>query len=736
MSQFSLYRNEIFHFLQTVTIKFEQLGILLNRELQYTYTIDEDDKTSWPYYLHMIGEYHESDTMMYIPSIDTGETVPFTKETLLTHPKTAQLYKPGRDRYNDLLITHPTQKDLIKSIVYPVKDMQTAIEAEDFTLLAYDDTFLEVGERYDLIEHLNNFLEYNSQRWYIQEFNYEELHPIAFWAILFYMLPATMFARRLENVHTSSVHSFHVWEYLISKGLGDYRDILTLEQSLFLYRNINYLYKNKGKKSNLLILADNLLRSLRVSVVGKMIYHNNADTQDTCLWIPEILSDPIVDYDDNAPDVDTSTFNTILEINNRMFNEGLERENDTEHVDSVEQQLSLTQRNILNTKLVEIKKYVIDNKYENILVRFILDSFMRWVLDGKLNFTINVTEENAGILLEDLPLQDALLLMHYCTQKYHMMEPVELPRFYTANTGYRSFTKPEDIPKTFKYFNDTYTLTNHIKVDEMVDDIPWIDYDLNQTDFLDHMANQFIALVKHIRYIRSSSNKLVHLSVAHLYNELIPVETMDINFSNAANYQEWIQSVQGVGSIIDHFEQISNNEYLYQALALNIMEQILPLTNDKFKPYITANDSNTSRLYTRLKELFVQLCSYNITFLDTQRDSATYMFLSNLPVDPCGLDEATENAEFDLQYDNIVMDLHHQDDLDVDVEALEVGLGDIEYGKENVEVEPSTDMSMTLIEEEKVNLFNETIDNQFKEMPEKDGMVVDITAGMAFSEIN
>jgi len=258
------------------------LGIIRNKELVYAYDIDEDDKTTWCYYLHLSGQYHASDTMMTVVSIDTNETIDFTIANLTNHPKTKLAYRPGTKYYKTLLKRYPTQLDLIRSIVYPV-DINTAIAADDFTLLSCDSSYLEDTERYDLVEYLKSYLLKNSTRWYIEQYNYEELYPIAFWAILWYNIPLALFSKRWSNIHTSNVHSFHVWEYLTSNGLSNYKNILTTKQALFLYRNLTYIYKNRGKDSTLLILAENILKPLKVAIFGKKIYQNNASGFDTFL---------------------------------------------------------------------------------------------------------------------------------------------------------------------------------------------------------------------------------------------------------------------------------------------------------------------------------------------------------------------------------------------------------------------------------------------------------------------
>jgi hypothetical protein len=137
--------------MKSLTIKFDRLAVLRNNELQYSYEIDYDDKSTWAYYKNLVGEYHESNEMMQITSVDTNEVIDFTKENLLLHTRTAALYKPGSSFYEALEVRYPDNIDLIRSIVYPVPSIETAIEADDFTLLQFDNSFLAFNERTNLV---------------------------------------------------------------------------------------------------------------------------------------------------------------------------------------------------------------------------------------------------------------------------------------------------------------------------------------------------------------------------------------------------------------------------------------------------------------------------------------------------------------------------------------------------------------------------------------------------------
>ena len=164
--QIEAYRKEIFDFLRTVTIKFEPFAYLMGQEYMSEHGI-VDPNSEWnPYYQSLAAQYSENCTCMEVYSVETEEMVPFDRDLATKYPKTASLYKVTRTEYTILEEQYPENRGLIRTIAYPIPDIKTAIEAENLTLLAYDDSLLDVNERYDLVNCLKEFLRYMRERWY------------------------------------------------------------------------------------------------------------------------------------------------------------------------------------------------------------------------------------------------------------------------------------------------------------------------------------------------------------------------------------------------------------------------------------------------------------------------------------------------------------------------------------------------------------------------------------------
>jgi len=728
MSRFDLYRQEVYDFLSSLTIKFDELGVIRNNELQYSYPVNRDDRSTWAYYLNLSGQYHVSNEMMTVISIDTDETINFTVDNLDNHPKTRQLYRIGNKAYKELQNRYPEQIDLIRSIVYPV-DINTLINANDFTLLSYDDSYLDPNERDDIVKFVKQYLLYSSERWYIDSFNYEELYPIAFWAILWYNLPLAVFSRRIENLHTVNVHKFHIWEYLQSKGLKDYRDILTREQSLFLYRNINYINKNRGKEKTLLLLAENLLKPLRVALQSKKIYHNTADSQETCLWTPEILSDNIVDY--TQPTIVSDQYETISSINSRMVTAGIEVDNSAEYVEQVTTKLSVTNKNILPTKLVEIAKYIIDNKYANLLNHFIFETFVYRVANNKSYFDVTISIEVSGTTLV-ISAKDAFALLYYSIYKTKGESPIDLPNKMSYYTAYKDFTKPTVLPKTFVHAGYEHSIRNYIDVDGIMDSIRYTNSVLDYDETTDLVIDQFIAMVGHVKRTRTSASTMVNKAMETLYRHIADIHHDAIELSTYSTYIDWLAHNPNIQSLVDEAETSIDIPAYYDIISTAIMDALFPFTDEEFKKYISSTDVILDKTYDSFKELFIQLCSYNITFLDTNRDSAMFVMMSAYGMDT-STTEVTDNI-IDPMYDNVLVDY-------MSIESIGFGAGNypVEVTSykhlDEFKYTVSVDCNIVPIETQTINIFKFPLDVDFSGSVEVSHSKVDVTCKYAMDAL-
>jgi hypothetical protein len=629
---YEIYRKEILDLMGTLTIKFSPFAnIMAQNYAEKTGKILTDD-TNNPYYVNLVGQYHELNEMMYVTSLETGEKVPFDLNLRYDYPKTAALYKINTDEYKILCNTYPKQVDLIKSIVYPVTlPIEDIIAADDFTLLNGDFTMLHNNERESIKEALLSYLEYIKTRWFIRDFDYEEHYPIAFMGLVWAIMPQALLTRRIMNMKTVLVHPMHIWEYLGAKGLSDYRDILSDEQSMFLYRNIDYIRQNKGKKSNLIILAENLLKNLKVSLVSKTILQNTEDREDDCVTVPEFLSEEVVNYNTSEA-IDEITASSMNDILYRVHEEGYYPEYSADDSAKMELKFGETEFNMLPTRLYEFLKYTVDTRYLELLMEFFIDTLLYRYSKGELQYRYYFKDPNVSVMV-DLSIPDMILLLHYCIYRESGIVPSVIPKLYSSRIAYVNY-KPklgQDIPEKFNYQGFSYFYDSFIDTERILTEIPFTWGKVESSSlFMDYLAEQFLVLVDHVRDARRTANLRYQYALTHFYGYLRCHESFSIEkFTKAKNYEEWIANTLGVSELIEGYADLPQSNKFFSQLCDILLMQMFPVSsNSPLVDFMGAIQDDTL-FYKKLKKLFITLCSRRLTYLDTDRNQTTFFMFPN-----------------------------------------------------------------------------------------------------------
>lgn len=722
--------NEIVNFLQTVTIKFHPFAKIVNQTLKNSgYTnIQEDNLSTWKYYLNAQGRYHETDELMYVTSLDTGLEIAYTTETLKTHPKTRAAYIIGRAEYTNLCLAYPAQTDLIKSITYPVTDIDRFLEADDLTLHAYGTGILEAAEEAMLVSDYVRFLNYIRERWYLEEMGYEERYYDSFWSIVLYMSVAYLFGRRISYLKTEYAHSFHIWEHLRSKGLSDYRDILSARKAAFLYKNIDYLQDNAGKVSTLDILTENILGDLAVGMVGSTIFQSLENTQDEALWIPKILSLAI-----SAKDVSKFEDGDPVPISDmvaRLYNEGYDVDGSADHAVAVTEELRATNLNILQTKILEIKKYSIDDKYQSILDRFVLDKIITHVNDGTYTGSISITDEYTGLPI-NISYKDALLLFHYAclranntnyfnqhieydsvgnpivvTEPSVPAYPDKLPTTYEVSALFRKAAdiSPDDFPEYIWYHGHKYKLSNYVDVQAILDSIPRYDASISSPlVFEKHIHDQFMVMIDMIRTMRKTGDLIKNKCLFAVYSQILTTGMIEISLSPLETYNEWIATLPAsVQTTLSTYDMNATPHKLYDVLSSAVLDNIVPISMDIFGPFALDTEA-TNQMYIRLKQLFVQLCSYTILFLDTDRRENDWAMIVKIAI-AMHIDIYETIWADDINRRKTARDATHiQEEIDLVDMILDKYVSTEVYTKDFVDVVPDVKTSTIIGQDYRVN---------------------------------
>lgn len=273
---YELYRSKVFELAKTMVIKFDPAAHAINKELKLNgHLVDETDKRTWKYYMNLAGQYHSTDTMMTITSLDDpGQTIDFTVANLQANRITREEYRYGSRFYKRLVDTYPDQETLILGIINPV-DVDVAVEAADGTILQYDAKLVEENET-NLIPDLEDWIQTFFARWHINDYGLvDELYVASVMGVLFSSLAQQIMNIRLKNCKTQRAHSYHIREYLESNGrLAPFIQYLTKKQALWLYRNIRYIHRNAGTQRTFMKLVENILSERNIPIAEYDIRHN------------------------------------------------------------------------------------------------------------------------------------------------------------------------------------------------------------------------------------------------------------------------------------------------------------------------------------------------------------------------------------------------------------------------------------------------------------------------------
>lgn len=654
--QVSLYRQEIYNYVATLSIKFSPFADLVAKYVAENTGHTIHTPAENPYYRNICGLYSFLDEQMYVRSVETQTDVPFNRALWEEYPKTAALYQVGTDEYQRLCDAYPTRTGLIKSIIYPCADVDTALAAPDFTILNHDPSFLRTNEQESMVAAVERLLKYYRERWFIRDFDFEDQYPIAAMTNLYTLLIGTLLAQRVRNLNTDSVHHMHVWDHLAANGLGNYEDILTDVQARFLYRNIRYLKSNRGRKTNLMILADNLLRDLKVSLVGKVIFQQNKDLNRDCTLIPEFLSEEIVSYDPNTlNNVDTNRIETMDNILYRIHHEGYYPVYSVPNSVLRETRFGRTQLNEVPTQILELKKYTINTEYLLYLAEFLYDSLLYQTSLGKTQFTLQFKDTNTAVLLK-LTASDAIALLHYVLQRRFGEEPTTLPGHAVVRIPYKAVRPTAKELPTHLYFNNhNYIANGVLDTKKILSEIPWSDEIFySETDFIRMLGNQFDVLVTHTRDAEASRDMLFQWLYYFYYRHLVVTARLKINLSKYRLYSDWIEYTPGIKTLLTAYERFPQPEVYYDQLANELLRKILPIElSPHLKEYVGAIYDDTP-FYNKLKGLFVYLTSHDLEYLDTSREQLTNINMMPISVMTGGGTDTIESEIVDVGIDAIV----------------------------------------------------------------------------------
>lgn len=412
-SYYSIYINKVFQLAATIAIKSNDVADAINAGLQVmpgSEPVDETDPMSWKYYMNLAGEYHPTDTIMQVISMDTLETIDFTVANLAVHLATAKAYQYGTRQYNELLSNYPTQEAVIRGILYPV-NITFAINARDHLILGgYPPTLVEVNE-YSFLDQLQAWIDGFKLRWYNRSYTVSDnLYLTSNLGLMYgFLIPAIIDIRK-STCKTNEAHSFHVKQYLAShNGLDVYYDQMTLEQSLSLYRNILYLERNPGTNTTFQWLIAELLTKRQLPLAKFSMRHDVSQMPDNLYPTLFFQREPLnlgfsYDTQDQLTLDQMLTKEAPLARDNALFQPDVEPVIETEMVNS--------KANVLQTKMLESAMVDYTDATPYTLEATLLAHWLWLAFKGLYTAVVNVEDPKTGERLA-LSALDAYTFMWY-----------------------------------------------------------------------------------------------------------------------------------------------------------------------------------------------------------------------------------------------------------------------------------------------------------------------------------
>lgn len=618
--RFFLYVQNVLKFLHTLSIKFDPFIKIYNNKFLGKLDIDEDDPTTYPYFINLCGEYHPLNQTIYVSDFVLKRPVILTKENAQSK-SIREKYLTDFILYKELLNKYPEEKYLIRSMFFPINyTIEELNDLPNFTLLGYDTRYLNDNEISDIITYLKSFLEYYNFRWYINTFEYEEMYPTVMWSILWQILPLVILYRKILNIKTSSVDEFHVWEYLVSKGLEDYTGYLTTSQNMFLYKNIDYLLGNLGKIKTSDILKEVLLKPMGLDLESKWIYHHTRTGIDDAKWGVDVINKSSNTLEDNnLRKLDFDAFLSDLET------KGLDKYLTTEHQQKEEDKFVFTRYNKLLTKYQEVVLILRDFKYYEHFIRYVTDNLAILITDNMLDFNIIVNNTFKVNDLIGIEIDQIIPVLYYIYNRRIQKTPQHVPDKYTSTCGFNYKVDLDEIRNlNFKLGNQSYSISQILDIDDLIRHISLPTQPFKTSNEISYYLNKnFEVLMYLLSKFRKSNDSLYRVGYLTLIDKLYPSYTFKISKSELT-YAEFFTQHPILYEFLLNYEKDDDLREFYDDLIYQIYENFMDL-NETLRNYIVF-DKQKNIKFEKMKKLFVQFNSYLVRILDNDLVQQEYIF--------------------------------------------------------------------------------------------------------------
>jgi hypothetical protein len=759
MNNMTTFVGQIYNFLQTITIFNPYIAKHYSDKIETALAgleILPDDKLPDnynPYFLHLQGLHYHADNFadndaifgaiaellpecvddepFTVRSIDNPALLPITFDrATLESPEQAETlkyYKYDTEARGLLYTKYPEQVDLIKGILFPAElvfntegaQIGKCTNVSRFKLIQYEQIFLEDNEYPSIIAAIEEFLDMFRARWDVPEYmEFERFSHLVLWTMVWALLPMVVLKQRIANMHTSSVHTDLIWEYLTSKGIGDYRDILLRDQQLFLYKNIRYLYHTKGTDRALQILADKLLKPFDITLASKLLVLDVNGSGVQCLPTASIVTkDVAAQYTPLDPVLNPKEH--FRYAYQQEVLDGIEPDYGPELYQEQYGRLSRARVSKLPTKLMEFVNENI-NFHDGVeFIRFSIETMFYMLSLGRLEYNITIQKDLVvGGLTLTIPEAIALLAYSLANEESptflltasnieafvgkriiyddryidvtndnklsligiiaELAAPFDIPtqtrltRPYVDNIDIDALQRSlkigiddGDDPDTHKYV-EIDDIAEFLNKEIIVNGEP-VTIDLlatkdglvyptvqSQEDLLEVLENRFEIRLYDMYTARTRSNMSFHRCFDRLYEQITLRQVVTLPLVDEIGYDNYPAWFESNASLYKLINSIDAKKRSKLGY-INLSNDIIENLVSLLNSKFVKFGSLSSEGGRLMRKLFVQLCSYDIVFFNANTSVKPYEMFSPIAYNDFKTIGITNSEDIDVQIDSPYM---------------------------------------------------------------------------------
>lgn len=590
-----IYNNQVMRLARSITFKSIWSAFAMNQPLIELGQTVPDIKSEWRYFKHLNGEYLEGiDERVEIESLDTGETVVLTKDMLKNHKKTYTFYRDPENREN-IHDRYPFMPLYIEGVFNPVPP-EVTVPLEDGSIISYNKDLVEAQEA-TLILNIEKWIKAYHHQYVMESWNAAYNFSVAdHIGRIYALLPGKIKELRLRAIHTSETHSYHITEFLRShQNLHEYVPYLTIEQMLFLYRNIRYIERHAGKQDTFDFLVENLLTKRDIPLDKFLLAENYTEVKSGGLYKHPIGVKEPVNFKERSRGRDIDTL-PIEEVIGKEYDAGKEHGRMIdEYIQTSGDLLIRSGTGSMPTKLLEVSGIDPSSfNSEKTLTRVINEWAYHSAKDLMRN-NADVIDPQSGNSFRVTPLQSFALYLYAYYKGYHGLELKWIPIFNVVSTEEGVWYTKEEFTKGL-ITPHTLNLDTYIDFfNETTDGDTSVIY--NRNDFYDRVTRRIAIKTRRERYLGSQRDDRTRREVEWLFNYTYRDHTLTHQLVNK-DYTEFLYELG-----------IDPRKYS-DTMWRDLTKDLLKLTTD----YDPDNVIGFDDIQSNLVGLFSKLSSYSIQF--------------------------------------------------------------------------------------------------------------------------